>query len=797
MLALQNEQFSVEFDKRGTFRSIRINSDEDQMNWLVDRSYVERCGFPDEDKLFGMFELKANGIIYTSHDAQPTVRNRGNEVVVEYTFGLFTLAYFVSVGEGNTLKWRVMITNLGEDVLSVDSFYIWFSLAYEMFRDSDVFKNMNHSCALFPFISQDFSKFAAVRRSNKGPHLGVYNTLGRTLSLGSYCRYRNNFAKQVSPSLDGVIYHSLVLAGKGLYENTDFAANNWIYPDVYNVSIPIQHGERKEWEYVFVPFDSMEQFYKVGLGLGYPVINYSPVTIKNAVFKADVKLPPGQKIHKAWFERQSANKTVQVDISPMCRQLEAGRYTIEIEMEEVGENKLVIQLDNGKQDWVVFNVLEPISNIIEARADYLCKTAFLDDKNDENCYAFRPVSNQGESLGKISFLLMKNLVTKPKLEEIYKAEQSATYYVKNKWFVNGDFSKPKKLYGKFYRIFDFDYIAYSYYLLSRFEDSLLMLNEQSTYLRWAAEILIMRFDESLHDGQREKTETRLTGIFTHYIIDLLTALKQAGMEEQEKRLSSLWKQFWERIKYEAKEYKGAITEHFFDNAGFGPTCEALCLSGCLEEAERYGELILANIGISNDYRSQNPDRWWESLSYMVHSLWGGLVSRSALVAFEYLKNTTYLEAAYRSTMPIFLCYDWNVVSTQKRLSKGEAASTFSVANPNMNKPFLSHNRFGQSVFKEDEAFLADNATGDDWDMGQELAAYLSGFGTKTFLYYENNELKCINGSISEEDGKYKVSSYAAYPKEYYLINQNISFVAEDGAVVPAIIFDGERMYKSV
>jgi hypothetical protein len=242
---------------------------------------------------------------------------------------------------------------------------------------------------------------------------------------------------------------------------------------------------------------------------------------------------------------------------------------------------------------------------------------------------------------------------------------------------------------------------------------------------------------------------------------------------------------------ETEGYRGAITEHYYDNAGFGPTCEALCRIGLNEAAEAYGQLILANIGFSNDYRAQNPDRWWEALSYMIHSLWGGLVAASARVAYEHLHNPEYLEAAYRATMAVFNCYDWHVRSTPRRLQPGEAASTFSVAAPNLNQPSLSRNRFGQSVFRNtnDPLFkeLFANATGDDWDMGEELTAYLLGFGTTTYLYRDNyGQLRCINGHVTKMDGSWIVSSYAAYPQNYLFLEDCLVFKAERGNMVPQI-----------
>ena len=146
--------------------------------------------------------------------------------------------------------------------------------------------------------------------------------------------------------------------------------------------------------------------------------------------------------------------------------------------------------------------------------------------------------------------------------------------------------------------------------------------------------------------------------------------------------------------------------------------------------------LLANIGYSNDFRAQNPDRWWEALTYMIHSLWGGITAASAYKVFEKLKDTRYLEASYRATAGILYCYDTHSTATSP-LAKGMAASTYAVAGPHINRPDLSRDRFGQSTFYRDGGIFAKLFDNDsqtpDWDMGEELVAYLENFGDKAFI----------------------------------------------------------------
>lgn len=286
-------------------------------------------------------------------------------------------------------------------------------------------------------------------------------------------------------------------------------------------------------------------------------------------------------------------------------------------------------------------------------------------------------------------------------------------------------------------------------------------------------------------------------MFILYIADLLEDLKDKGFQGWHDRLHTLWQRFVKGLAQGSQGYQGAVTEHFYDNAGFGPTCEALCLAGLTEEAKPYGELIVANIGFSNDYRANAPDRWWEALSYMTHSLWGGLVAGAARASYEALGDARLLEAGYRATMAVFNCYDWHVRSTARRLQPGEAASTYSIAAPNLNMPELSRNRFGQSVFKKSDdplfSSLFASIEGDDWDMGEELVAYLLGFGTTAYLYTNNSgELRCVNGYLERMDKGWMVTSYAAYPSRYIMVEKGLSFTAGQGELITSVYYEDGR-----
>ncbi|ASA23856.1 hypothetical protein [Paenibacillus donghaensis] len=782
MTVISNAIYSIELNARGTMQALVMREDPVAMNWVINPGYLRETGYRDEDKLFGEWTMELNGRTLRSLDLNPRVRQEGeHRLSVEFDADPVLLTFLYTL-EGKRLRWSIKLSNRSQESVRIKGLHVWFSLAYIMFRDENVMRNMQESCAVFPHLGGDFTKFAAIRRSNKAPHLGIYQTVGSTAAAGSYCRYSNRFLEQVSPSLDGLLYHRLSLVEDGSSMPLS-AATDWIYGDAYR-PLELEPAQTSNWEYTFVPCQDQDTFYRQGTAFGHPRWRYTPVLTEGGLFEAELELTEGQSIREIYLHSAptGTEEIRREDITAQATAVKGGTgsYTLSLQRSVPGEHKLELVLEDGRSDYLVWNVLEPIDRILEKRAEWLVTRSYGGTDESERPYAFRPLSNQGESLGKLTFLLMKNTMAAAVPEQVMKSEIAAVLDMKPHWFEDGDLSRPRTLYGGFYRIYDLDYIAHVFYLLSRMDAALLKLHPPQQYLEWAAEVMCLRLNPHRHPRQREKDEAGLNGIFTLYIQDLLQTLAVEGLAEWQGQLQELWERFGRNLETEVQQFGGAITEHFYDNAGFGPTCETLCHLGHLNEAERYGQLILANIGFSNDYRVQNPDRWWEALSFMIHSLWGGLVSGSARVAYEHLGNPEYLEAAYRSTMAVFHCYDWNVRSTPRRLEAGEAASTYSVAAPNLNMPELSRNRFGQSVFVSysDPLFtsLFSNASGDDWDMGEELVAYLLGFGTTAYLYRDSSgKLRCVNGYIAEEADGWTVTSYAAYPSRYVLLEDKLEF----------------------
>lgn len=511
MTILSNTKFELDFNERGAVTVLLMKDDPSAMNWVVDPEYLIEAGYEDTlDKLFGEWTAVVDGQTLNSAELTPEItRESDSRIQVRFKTEKLEVGLTYELEE-QRIRWIIECGNRADESLRIEGLHIWFSLAYVMFRDENVLRNIRQSCALFPHLGGDFAKFAAVRRSNEAPHLAVYGMKGHTAAFGSFCRYENRFLEQVSPSLDGVLFHRLSLVEDG-GSMPESAATDWIYGGGY-YPVVLETGQNMSWEYAIASCEGWDDFYRQAMAYGHPRWEYTPVLVRGGTFEAELELPAGERVREICVTSAVPEPTGGCRIREetvtewFCADGECGEVLrVSLRREEPGEHKLEITLEDGRKDVLVWNVLEPIDCILEKRAEWLCRNNYDPTGKAGRPHAFLPLSNQGESLGKLAFLLMKNALAAPVPEQVTMAEAAAVLDMKNHWFEGGDFSRPRVLYGTFYRIFDLDYIAHVFYLLSRMDAALLKLHPPQTYLEWAAEVLCVRMDPECHAGQREKT----------------------------------------------------------------------------------------------------------------------------------------------------------------------------------------------------------------------------------------------------------------------------------------------------
>ncbi|HDG8096097.1 TPA: hypothetical protein PCO36_004755 [Klebsiella oxytoca] len=155
--------------------------------------------------------MELDGVFVKSIAQENRIFPTENSLLVQYDLERVVVQLQYQLA-GKELKWQVILKNTTDKNVSINHFLIWVSLAYIMFRDTDVYRNSQQSAAVFPSVSSGFTKIAAIRRDNSAPYLGRFQTGGEVLSVGTYNEFTNLFFENISPSLDGVLFHKIILA---------------------------------------------------------------------------------------------------------------------------------------------------------------------------------------------------------------------------------------------------------------------------------------------------------------------------------------------------------------------------------------------------------------------------------------------------------------------------------------------------------------------------------------------------------------------------------------------------------
>lgn len=390
---LKNKKLSLHLTKQGVVDELQIRNDPNQMNWLITESYLDEVNFNGKDKLFGNFEIKIEDKFYRSIHSQPRIQLEEKTIVLHYNFNLIDVMIHYDMATEDALILKIVVNNKMQTPLKIQEFSIWTSFSYSMFRNHDIKKNIFHSTAFFPSVSPNYSKFALMRRSTTEKSLGMFQLKGETLSVGSYCEFQNKFFEDVSPSLDGVVYHQLILSAKA-----KSATTNWVYP-MKQVTIPAK--ESVEWEYALIPINDQADFYKVAKQLGHPTYHYPDMIIKDHLFQLEYLDKKEIEEVTAQFLEKGVCREVEL------QQVENRKY--QAVFSHTGEHRLNIHFSDGTVDSLVINVMCEIKQLISDRVDYLCEASYREQVGDWQ-HVFTPVSNQGESLGKMALVLKKNIL---------------------------------------------------------------------------------------------------------------------------------------------------------------------------------------------------------------------------------------------------------------------------------------------------------------------------------------------------------------------------------------------------
>ena len=72
-------------------------------------------------------------------------------------------------------------------------------------------------------------------------------------------------------------------------------------------------------------------------------------------------------------------------------------------------------------------------------------------------------------------------------------------------------------------------------------------------------------------------------------------------------------------------------------------------------------------------------------------------------------------------------------------------------------------------------------------MGEEMCAYLDGFGVKTFVYKYNESFYVVNGVPEKTKDGVIIRSYAPFPKEFHYLQKDQHFICKNGETLDKIL----------
>ena len=87
---------------------IFIKDDPYKMNWVIEDTYLQQAGYQDMDKLFGLFDITADGKKTGSEAVNPVIKEEQSKIEISYDFEKFKvkIIYDLSV-DAEALFWKI------------------------------------------------------------------------------------------------------------------------------------------------------------------------------------------------------------------------------------------------------------------------------------------------------------------------------------------------------------------------------------------------------------------------------------------------------------------------------------------------------------------------------------------------------------------------------------------------------------------------------------------------------------------------------------------------------------------
>lgn len=788
---MQNNKISAVFDlERGLVTSLKFTDEPVSRNWLISPEQLDRFGFADaQDSLLGKSTVRlADGPEYNTGSLNPDAVFRDSvSLCFRYDLGTIELTHrFTLVGD--FFEWNICVVNHGSQSVTLDRLAHWLPVSYIMFDTID--ENLYDSCSCVPSVAGDYSHIICRRRNGQGNSMVILNTGKGMRSVGSSCRYHNRFFEKSAPSLNGLILFQAVNAWSD--EQIEAVPRiDWPYRCMYDrISLAPGHIFSDAYRFAVCPAgaeaDTLQQ-------AGFACVNYPSAVLTG--HDVHVKIRTSSPVEAIRIYHADRNgSSLESCLKPEHLAGHADMWSLG-SFSYPGERKAVIEFADHTSTFIFFPVYESLKKLIDTFCLGIFEKRFIDEPGSTDRYGYASISRQGESCAKGSLLLIHNLIQPARMDVVQQVEQNTVYYLRQRW-LDDHFHAIRQYPGGFARIIDLDYLILQFFLLSKFDDSMLSIHSAQTYLKWAYLTSCERLQETAGKLERENVETRLASMISWIMVEMIQVLDQIGWTDASNHLNNLWNRHIDIQVSKVDDGTFIETEHYFDNAGISVTAETLLNAGKISEGLKAASLLLPNVAPSNDYRNFAPDRWWEAQAIMYHNLWAVMPAKAMLTAYDATGDVRYLDASYCAMMPMFYNYNWQAVSTLNILEPGDGCSSYCLTSPNLNLAKASRNRFGQSVFQDD--FFTDlNIAGDDWDLGMDMIAYLLTFGQRTDLVPDDQGVRCINGTVNVIGSTMMIDSFAAYPAEYNLAALNVKIRRGNNSfIISKLVMKGDECVEA-
>ena len=111
---IENKKLKMSVKKEEYVSELIIKDDPYKMNWVIEDTYLQQAGYQDMDKLFGLFDITADGEKTGSEAVNPVIKEEQSKIEIGYNFEKFnnrSKNSLTSIGDGMNCTFEHVCSN--------------------------------------------------------------------------------------------------------------------------------------------------------------------------------------------------------------------------------------------------------------------------------------------------------------------------------------------------------------------------------------------------------------------------------------------------------------------------------------------------------------------------------------------------------------------------------------------------------------------------------------------------------------------------------------------------------------